>query len=120
MRAASMAAKKQSDGVLAATIGIVLAWTLGLGVLFISLLTDPTYGGVSASFATFNPHLTAGSLALGLGKAGVDAGAYPFGAGAPDLTPPAAIANLLAAQINDNNLLLSWTAPGDDGPNWSL
>jgi uncharacterized membrane protein len=34
---------------------------------------------------------------------------------AGDITPPAAIANLATANVTHNSLLLTWTAPGDDG-----
>ncbi len=33
----------------------------------------------------------------------------------PDLTPPAAVADLAAVDNGDNNALVSWTATGDDG-----
>ncbi|HYM81342.1 MAG TPA: fibronectin type III domain-containing protein [Candidatus Limnocylindria bacterium] len=70
---------------------------------------------VDSTFTTFDPHLRTGSIAIGLGQGGVDAGAYPFAASGPDVTPPAPISDLIATQIADNNLVLRWTAPGDDG-----
>jgi hypothetical protein len=33
----------------------------------------------------------------------------------PDTTPPAAVTDLVATAVNDSTLLLTWTAPGDDG-----
>ncbi len=89
------------------------SWASATGNDVNSRYGDPKF--VSTAFQTFNPHITAGSLALGLGQGGVDAGAFPFAGGAADVTPPATINNLTAAQVNDNNVLLSWTAPGDDG-----
>lgn len=96
--------------------GAGTSWASATGNDVNSKYGDPKF--VNAAFQTFNPHLTTGSLALGLGQGSVDAGAYPFGTGGGggvDVTPPGTINNLTAAQINDNNILLSWTAPGDDG-----
>jgi Pel9A-like, right handed beta helix region/Fibronectin type III domain len=75
---------------------------------------------VDSTFAGLDPHLRSGSLARGLGAGGVDAGPYPFGSGAVDNTPPGAVANLGASQVSDHTLLLSWTAPGDDGANGTV
>ncbi|MCC6349255.1 MAG: DUF1565 domain-containing protein [Candidatus Eisenbacteria bacterium] len=43
------------------------------------------------------------------------AGAFPASSLIGDTTPPNAIANLAAGQPAENSVLLSWTAPGDDG-----
>ncbi len=79
---------------------------------------NSTYGAplfVDSSFATFDPHLRAGSKAIGLALGGGDAGAFPFVPAGPDVTPPATVTNLAAGQVYDHDLVLSWTAPGDDG-----
>jgi hypothetical protein len=70
---------------------------------------------VDSSFATFDPHLRIGSLAIGRGQGGADAGAYPFADPGPDTTAPAAILNLVATPFADHTVRLEWTAPGDDG-----
>jgi hypothetical protein len=70
---------------------------------------------MDSTFAGLDPHLRASSFARGMGAGGVDAGPYPFGSGSVDNTAPGAIANLAAGQVSDHTLLLSWTAPGDDG-----
>jgi len=66
-----------------------------------------------SSFAGLDPHLRAGSLAIGAGEGGSDAGPIPFVSS--DVTPPGTITNLAAAQVFDLSALLAWTAPGDDG-----
>jgi hypothetical protein len=68
-----------------------------------------------SSFANLDVRLRSGSPAIGLGLAGTDAGPIPFGGGAVDATPPASVANLGISNVTDTGLLLSWTAPGDDG-----
>lgn len=68
-----------------------------------------------STFATFDGHVRAGSKAIGIGVGGTDAGAFPFVPAGPDLTPPAAVVDLAAPMVADNNLILTWTAPGDDG-----
>lgn len=70
---------------------------------------------IDAGLATFNPRLIAGSIAIGAGQNGSDAGAYPFGVGGADLTPPATVSNLAASNALTSSVQLTWTAPGDDG-----
>jgi hypothetical protein len=70
---------------------------------------------VDSTLARFNPRLRAGSPAIGLGTGGTDVGAYPFGDGGPDVTPPGNVADLGAGRVSDTSLELTWTAPGDDG-----
>lgn len=70
---------------------------------------------VDSSFATFDPHLRPGSIAIGLGQGGVDVGAYPFAVVGPDVTPPAQIQTMVATPLSDQRVRLEWTAPGDDG-----
>jgi hypothetical protein len=70
---------------------------------------------VDSTLARFNPRLRAGSPAIGLGTGGTDVGAYPFGDGGPDVTPPGSVADLGAGRVSDTSLELTWTAPGDDG-----
>lgn len=70
---------------------------------------------VNPNFLNFDPHLQTGSTAISLGVGGADAGAYPFVPAGPDVTPPAAITNLATTLVSDQVIVLSWTAPGDDG-----
>ena len=70
---------------------------------------------VDDRWATFDPHLRAGSPAIGSAQGGGDAGAYPFVPGGGDVTPPAAVTNLAVVQVNNDYVLLNWTAPGDNG-----
>lgn len=76
-----------------------------------SLWGDPLF--VNASFTGFDPRLQPGSPAIGAGFGGSDIGAR--GSSGPDVTPPAAVANLAFAQVLDVRAVLSWTAPGDNG-----
>jgi hypothetical protein len=89
------------------------AWASATGNDINSKFGDPKFN--SANFQTFDPHLNTGSLAIGLGAAGVDAGAFPFAAAGPDLTPPASITTLTTTMLSDQNIVLAWLAPGDDG-----
>jgi hypothetical protein len=43
------------------------------------------------------------------------AGAIPFGAGSPDTTPPATVSDLAVTLLGPHELVVSWTAPGNDG-----
>lgn len=71
---------------------------------------DPTFAGL-------NPVLLPGSAAIGAGAGGSNAGPTlgSSGGGNGDTTPPATITDLTASQPTNTSLLLSWTAPGDDG-----
>lgn len=75
---------------------------------------DPLFVGGSGLYA-FDPHLKAGSPAIGGASDGKDIGALPFGTSSSDATAPARITNLAIAQTNDNSVKLTWTASGDDG-----
>jgi hypothetical protein len=80
--------------------------------------THSVYGAplfADTRWASLNPHLLAGSAAIGLAQGGGDAGAYPFVSGGGDVTAPAAITNLAVVQVSNDYALLAWTAPGDDG-----
>jgi hypothetical protein len=70
---------------------------------------------VDSTFATLDVRLRSGSLAIGMGQGGTDAGAIPFSTGGSDVTPPGGVADLAAGQVTDRTLVLTWTAPGDDG-----
>jgi Protein of unknown function (DUF1565) len=93
--------------------GAGTSWANATGNDVASKFGDPRF--VNASFLNFDPHIQAGSSALGLGAGGVDAGAYPFTATGPDVTPPATINNLATTMTSDQTVVLTWTAPGDDG-----
>ncbi|MBI1799078.1 MAG: DUF1565 domain-containing protein [Candidatus Eisenbacteria bacterium] len=88
-------------------------WANDTGNDVASKYGDPQFA--TASYNGFDPHIQSGSLARGLGGGGVDAGAYPFATAGPDVTPPATINNLAAALVSDQTVVLTWTAPGDDG-----
>lgn len=70
---------------------------------------------VDSTFATLDLRLRPGSLAIGRGAAGTDAGALPFGGAVSDLTPPSTVADLDSSTVTENSATMSWTAPGDDG-----
>lgn len=70
---------------------------------------------VDSTWYSFDPRLRAGSAAIGAGTGGRDAGAVPFDAAGADATPPAAVADLGISNVASGSLLLTWTAPGDDG-----
>ncbi|HTR97848.1 MAG TPA: fibronectin type III domain-containing protein, partial [Candidatus Acidoferrales bacterium] len=67
-----------------------------------------------SSYANFNPALTATTLAAGAGFPDGFAGAIPF-VGGSDVTPPGVVSNLALSQPGPTSLLVSWTAPGNDG-----
>lgn len=76
-----------------------------------SLWGDPLLA--NTSFAAFDARLRPGSPAIGAGSGGSDIGA--FGTAGPDVTPPAAVADLAFQTVYDLSAVLSWTAPGDNG-----
>jgi hypothetical protein len=71
------------------------------------LLADSSFTGLDAT-------LRPGSLAIGRGENGSDAGPIPFSSGGPDVTPPTAVNNLGLSRVYDSSALILWTAPGDD------
>src|SRR5689334_2674247 len=89
------------------------SWASATGNDINSKYGDPKFTNIS--FANFDPHIRSGSVAIGLGAGGVDAGAYPFGSGQPDVTPPAPITTLASVMVSDQVVTLTWAAPGDDG-----
>jgi hypothetical protein len=93
--------------------GVGQPWYNATGMDGQSKWASPRFA--DSTFANFDPHLRAGSYAIGMGQNGVDVGAYPYGTGGTDQTAPAAVTNLAAIQIADNSVILGWTAPGDDG-----
>ncbi len=68
---------------------------------------------MDSTFTTFDPRPGPGSYATGRAIDGGDIGA--LSAALPDVTPPAAVGNLAPTQVNDNSVMLGWTAPGNDG-----
>lgn len=79
---------------------------------------NSTYGSpmfVDSTFSSLDTHLRLGSLAIGVGAGATDAGAFPFGGVPVDVTPPAAVADLDSASVTAQSLILTWTAPGDNG-----
>ncbi len=75
---------------------------------------DPLFVGGTGVFG-FDPHLKAGSPAIGAASDGKDIGALAFGTSGVDSVAPAAINNVTVAQTTDNSAVLAWTATGDDG-----
>jgi hypothetical protein len=75
---------------------------------------DPLFVGGS-DVMTFNPRLTSTSPAIGAGLGGVDMGAYSFGSGGGDTTPPSTVSDLASIAVTSSSVTLRWTAPGDDG-----
>ena len=93
----------------------------GAGTAWASATGNDTHSKYAAPlladtrWATFNPHVLAGSAVIGAAQGGGDAGAYPFVAGGGDVTPPAAVTTLAVVQESNDYALLTWTAPGDNG-----
>lgn len=75
---------------------------------------DPLFVGGSGVFG-FDPHLKAGSPAIGAASDGQDIGALAFGTSGVDILPPAPILDVSVTQTTDNSAVLAWTATGDDG-----
>jgi hypothetical protein len=78
-----------------------------------SIYSSPMFA--DSNFATLDVHLRTGSPAIGRGAGGTDAGAYPFVAAGPDVTPPGSVSNLASSMVSDQVAVLTWTAPGDNG-----
>jgi hypothetical protein len=76
-----------------------------------NLWGDPAF--VDASYATFDGTLGEGSAAANHGNWSWSHGYV--GAFSPDTTPPAAVSDLLVEFVSSTSVILSWTAPGDDG-----
>ncbi len=89
------------------------SWYGGTGQDGASRYGSPMFA--DSSLANFDPHLRAGSAAIGIGSLGSDVGAFPFIPLGPDVTPPAAVTTLAASMVSDQNLALRWIATGDDG-----
>ncbi|MBI3539543.1 MAG: hypothetical protein HY076_04665 [Candidatus Eisenbacteria bacterium] len=70
---------------------------------------------LDSTFTNLDGHLLLGSLAIGAGASGSDAGAYPFVPIGPDVTPPSSVNNLAASLVSDQVIVMTWTAPGGDG-----
>ncbi len=70
---------------------------------------------VDSSYSNFDPTPRSNSAAIGSFWKDGYVGARPFTQAGPDNTAPAAVNNLGISQVTDHSLLLSWTAPGDDG-----
>lgn len=70
---------------------------------------------LDSSYASFDPSPRANSMAIGSFWKDGYVGAHPFAGGVSDVTPPGAVADLGVSQPGPQTLLVSWTAPGDDG-----
>jgi hypothetical protein len=89
------------------------AWYQGSGQDGASRYGSPLF--MDSTFTSFDPRLRAGSVAIGMGTLGSDAGAIPYTVVGPDVIPPGAVTNLATSMVSDQNLALTWTATGDDG-----
>ena len=94
-------------------VGPGTAWASATGNDVNSKYGDPLF--VSSTWGALDFHVRSGSPVIGAGAGGVDAGAYPFSGSAIDVTPPATVSSLAASTVYDKALVLTWTAPGDDG-----
>ena len=94
--------------------GVGRPWCNAVGVDSSSAFGSPRFAD-SSSVTSFDAHLGAGSRAIGLALGSTDAGAYAWGTSSADVTPPAAVADLTTPQVGDQSIVLTWTAPGDDG-----
>jgi hypothetical protein len=93
------------------SVGSGSSWCTGSGHDCGSLWGDPRFA--NATFANFDPTLGTGSAAVNASFPGGYAGArFPAG---PDVVPPAPVTDLRADFVSDQNAVLTWTAPGDDG-----
>jgi hypothetical protein len=88
-------------------------WNSASGQDGASIYSSPMF--TDSTFAGLDVHLRLGSPAIGRGAGGTDAGAYPFVAAGPDLTPPGPVSNLATSMVSDQVAMLTWTAPGDNG-----
>jgi hypothetical protein len=79
-----------------------------------SVFGNPQFVG-GAGVLNYDVHLIAASPARGSASDGSDIGAFSFVAGGGDVTPPAAVTDLVVVQASNDYALLSWTAPGDNG-----
>ena len=76
-----------------------------------SMSADPKFA--NAGFTNFDARLQPGSPAIGAATDGTDIGA--FANNGPDATPPATVGDLRTPVVSDRNVMVAWTAPGDDG-----
>ncbi len=99
-------------------------WTNGYGTAYspsdIDLQLAPNSVAVDKGqvLANINDGYTGSAPDLGCYERGKPVpwyGPRPSVVGGGDTTPPAAVTNLATAQVDDNNIVLTWTAPGDDG-----
>lgn len=101
------------SGSVASAVGPGTVWCTTYGKDCRSLWSNPQL--MSASWNAPDVRPASGSPAYSAAFPGGYAGAYSAGSLVGDTTPPGAIPNLAAGQPTGNSLLLTWTAPGDDG-----
>jgi fibronectin type III domain protein len=95
-------------------VGGATSWCTAYGQDCGSRWGDPRLS--SLSLMGFDARVPTGSAALDAKFPDGYAGAFgPGGVVVGDITAPAAVTNLNAIQIGDHSLILTWTAPGDDG-----
>lgn len=102
----------RSTGALSA-VGSGTAWCNSYGKDCGSRWVDPQFTSTSWSNLDLRPR--SGSQAYAATWPDGYVGAYPASALVGDATAPATTNNLAVTQIGENNVVLSWTAPGDDG-----
>lgn len=101
------------SGSVFSAVGSGTAWCSTYGKDCNSLWSNPQL--MSASWNAPDLRPASGSPAYSSRWPGGYAGAYSSGSLVGDTTPPGAIPDLAAGQATGNSLLLTWTAPGDDG-----
>lgn len=94
-------------------VGSGTLWCTTYGKDCASSWADPQLRTASWNAPDLRP--ASGSPAYATHWPGGYAGAFPESSLQGDVTPPAAISNLAVSQPQPNSLLLTWTAPGDDG-----
>jgi hypothetical protein len=95
-------------------VGSGTPWCTTYGKDCRSLWANPQLLAASWNAPDVRPAL--GSPAYSTGFPGGYAGAFSSASLSGDVTPPSAITNLAAIQPTFNSVLLTWNAPGDDGP----
>lgn len=101
------------SGSVASAVGPGTVWCNTYGKDCRSLWSNPQLTSASWNAPDLRPAL--GSPAYSSGWPDGYAGAFSSGSLVGDTTPPGAVPDLATGQVGDTSVLLTWTAPGDDG-----